>query len=103
MSGGVVSGPSVRNDAPEADDYGLVVRGVGLFPVIAAVLQQRYDVFASSATLIYVGYAALGVVDADAAWRIKRITFVSGNPTAMEWSGSGFTVAWTARGAIPYS
>jgi hypothetical protein len=103
VSGGIVSGAAVRDRTPDDDDWGLVVRGVGLWPIIEATLQRAFDVFVSSPTIIYVGYAALGVPTAAAAWRIKRITFAGGNPTTLQWSGTTFTAVWDDRTIIPYS
>jgi hypothetical protein len=103
MSGGIVSGAAVRDRTPDDDDWGLVVRGVGLWPIVEATLQRAFDVFVSSPTVIYVGYAALGAVPATAVWRIKRIVFVGGNPATLQWSGAGFAVAWDDRTTISYT
>lgn len=102
MSGGIVSGAAVRDRTPDADDWGLVVRPIGVVPVTGAIYDQRFDIFASNPIYIYVGYADLGAVDAAPVWRIKRITFASGNPTVLVWSGPGFTAIWDDRTTIPY-
>ena len=103
MSRAPVSGPALRDRPPDADDWGTVVRPLGPVPIVDAVLQRQFDIFISSPTLIYVGYAALGATILDAAWRIKRITFALGNPTELQWSGESFTAVWNDRNLIPYS
>ncbi len=113
MSGGIVSGAAVRNQPPDPDDWALVVRpiggtggggtGVNAQEVIEATVQRRFDVFVSDVSIIYVGYAALGEATSSSTWRIKRITFALGNPTSLQWSGSGFTAVWDDRTTISYS
>lgn len=103
MSGGVVSGAAVRDTTPDADDWGEVVRPIGIVPVIEPTLQRQFDVYVSDPNTIYVGYADLGAATSAAAWKIKRIQFAASNPTDLMWSGDDFTAVWDDRTIIPYS
>lgn len=60
---------------------------------------QRYDI---QPTVIYVGYAAIGALDASAAWTIKRISFTSGNPTSTKWTAETAAV-WNNRASETYT
>lgn len=54
---------------------------------------------------IYVGEAKPGTATSESGWRIKRITWSDGNPTAVEWAGGdhSFTKEWDERGNYSYS
>lgn len=58
-------------------------------------------------TVIYVGYADYvgttdtAPADSSASWTIKKITLVSGNPTAVEWTVEGAGV-WDNRASESY-
>lgn len=59
---------------------------------------SRYDV---SDTIIYMGTAPAGSLDADAVWLIKKITMdVDGNPVDEKVSDSG--VIWDDRAGLTY-
>lgn len=60
--------------------------------------QQRYDI---GTTTIYVGFAAAGVAAATAAWTIKRVTLVDGNPTHVQWSSA--VAVWDDRASTIYT
>ena len=68
---------------------------------------QRYALTPSQALdiqpdVIYVGYAARGADQSLPQWTIKRITLVSGNPTAVEWSTEN-DVVWDDRASETYT
>lgn len=54
---------------------------------------QLYDL--TDPTTFYIGSAVQGTLPAAAAWRIKRITFVGGNPTETRWTDA--TAVWNDR------
>ena len=57
----------------------------------------------ASATTTYIGEAAPGSADDDAAWQIKRITFdVAGNPVAVEWVENNGIARWDQRAVLSY-
>lgn len=58
----------------------------------------------ASATVTYVGQAAIGSAEGDAKWRIKRIT-VTGAITDIKYAGGTeqFNQIWTNRAALSYS
>lgn len=62
---------------------------------------QRVD---DLGTVMYIGKAALGTVDATAAWKIKRITF-SGALTSTQWANgnANYVNTWDARASYSYS
>lgn len=64
----------------------------------------RYDIGTST---IYVGQAdyvdhITAPADATAAWTIRKITLVSGNPTKSEWTNPGAAI-WTNRASESYA
>lgn len=93
------SGARVRADDPIPTDWGLVVRGVGTWQIIEPYLQRRFDL--TDPNTFYIGYAILGTLDASPAWTIKRIQFVAGNPTTLQWSDH--TAIWNNRLVTVYS
>jgi len=54
---------------------------------------------------IYVGEAAPGVLASAATWRIKKVTYTSGDPTDVSWAdGVGtFTKEWDERANYDYT
>lgn len=71
--------------------------------VMPPVYATRTD-FASS-TVIYVGEAVPGTLDADAAWRIKRLTIAGDDDVTTEWASgtASFVNAWADRASLSYS
>lgn len=61
--------------------------------------------YVGTANPIYVGEAAPGTLVSVPQWRIKRITWVAGNPTAVEWAGgqASMTYEWDDRDTYAYS
>jgi len=66
------------------------------------VLALEYD---TSNNLIYVGEATPGSPQADAVWRIRKITYTGDNPTGIEWAGgtTEFNKVWDKRAEYDYS
>jgi hypothetical protein len=97
----VISSPAVLNTDPDVDEYGVVARVTGIVFVEPPVpsQQRRFDI---GNTVIYIGYAARGVVDAQVAWTIKRIQLVAGNPTTLQWTDKNGT-SWDNRVAATYT
>lgn len=57
----------------------------------------------ASATVTYIGEAALGSGLGASVWRIKRLT-VSGTVTIAEWAGTGvFDQVWNDRASLTYN
>lgn len=58
----------------------------------------------ASATVTYVGVAAIGALGSAASWQIKRMT-VSGSVTTIEWAdgNSSFDNIWDDRVSLSYS
>lgn len=58
-----------------------------------------------SATLMYKAEAVPGSLDADAVWRISRLTFAADGDVTIEWAGgtSAFDKIWDNRLALSYS
>ena len=54
---------------------------------------------------IYVGEAPPGTSAAALSWRIKRITWAAGNPTAVEWANGSAAMVhiWNERDLYSYS
>lgn len=71
--------------------------------VMPPVYATRTD-FASS-TVIYVGEAVPGTLDADASWRIKRLTIAGDDDVTTEWASGAatFVNAWADRASLSYS
>jgi len=71
-----------------------------------ATFAQRVDDTTTS-TIYYFGEAVPGTVDADALWRIQRITFITPgeDDVDIEWANgdSAFDNIWNDRLALPYS
>lgn len=61
--------------------------------------------YVGTANPIYVGEAMPGTATTVTEWRIKRITWVAGNPTAVEWAEgqASFSYEWDERAAYAYS
>ena len=63
-------------------------------------IKKKYDL--SSDTVIYIGVAALGSLESDPVWVIKKTTFdINGNPTQLQWSADN--VKWDDRTIISYT
>ena len=60
--------------------------------------QQKFEFLS---TAIYVGYAAENMTAAQAAWTIKKITLVSGNPTQIT-ATAPYTAVWDDRATETY-
>lgn len=58
-----------------------------------------------AAPFTYVGYAAPGTADGDAAWAIKRIEDLGGGDFRMTWAdgNTNFDQTWTGRAGYSYS
>lgn len=59
----------------------------------------------SSNNPVYIGEATPGKDTSDAAWRIKKITYINGDPTAVEWASgtTEFDKIWDDRAEYDYS
>lgn len=95
----MVSEAAVLDHDPDDTEWGRVVRVAGIVYVteVLALLQRRFDI---TDPVIYIGYAARGVLDAQPLWTIKRIEFIAGNPVTLQWATDA---EWTQRTVIPYS
>jgi hypothetical protein len=97
----VISAPAVLNTDPDVDEYGVVARvaGVVFIEPLIPTLQRRFDI---QTAVIYIGYAARGVLDAQSLWTIKRIQLVNGNPITLQWTDQAST-AWDDRAVAVYT
>lgn len=62
--------------------------------------------YAGGANPVYVGYAAAGTADADAAWMITKYTYdSSGNVTAARFAGGAadYDQVWDDRASLSYA
>lgn len=67
----------------------------------SGVQAQRIDEVSASVT--YVGEAAVSAADGDSTWRIKKLE-TSGNVTSIKWAASGaYTQIWNDRASLTYS
>lgn len=58
---------------------------------------------AASATVTYIGEAAIGSSVASAAWRVQKIDTTL-NPNTIKWAGTGvFDQVWNNRAGLTYS
>jgi len=76
-------------------------------PEHSPTINQRpfaWRVDKASSTTTYVGWAAIGTLDAGTTWRILRIT-KSGTVTSFEWEdgNNNFDNQWSTRAAGSYS
>jgi hypothetical protein len=57
----------------------------------------------ASATTTYVGYAALGMLESEAFWKIKRLT-TSGTVLKIEWADGDeyYDNIWANRASLTY-
>lgn len=97
----VISSPAVLNSQPDDDEWGVVARVTGVVYVDVPIpnLQRRFDI---QNAVIYIGYGARGITDAQALWTIKRIQLVSGNPITLQWTDKAST-AWDDRTTATYT
>jgi hypothetical protein len=70
-------------------------------PIGAKKLLLEY----SGAVPIYIGYAAAGTDPDSASWRIKRLSYVANNLTAIEYpeGDDSFSYIWDDRVSYDYS
>jgi hypothetical protein len=56
-------------------------------------------------TVIYRGEAIVGAIDADATWRIRRITLAEDGDATEEWAAGSalFNQVWANRASLAYS
>lgn len=61
--------------------------------------------YVGTANPIYVGEAMPGTLTSVLHWRIKKITWVAGNPTAVEWANGSAAMVheWDDRALYAYS
>jgi len=66
------------------------------------VTQLDYD---SDNNLIYLGIAKIGEATSAAGWQVRRLTWTSGNLTAIEWADGDFEFdnVWDDRTTGSYS
>lgn len=57
------------------------------------------------ANTTYIGWATPGSASSAASWKIQKITFTAGNPTAIEWADGNlnFDNIWDNRASLSYS
>ena len=70
-------------------------------PLIPPLIQRRFDIQLAN-NVIYIGFAAQGVLTSASTWTIKRITLSGGLPTAIQWSTPG-NVIWDNRASVSFS
>lgn len=75
----------------------------GTVTVEDTVYKTAYEFVAGE--LIYIGWAAAGVAQGDATWRIKKYTWSAGLPTKSEFADGvdTFTKEWDLRDGYGYS
>lgn len=63
-----------------------------------AILKKKIDPV-TTASVTYIGEAAVGTADATAGWRIQKIDETT-SITSISWSGTGFNVKWSERATV---
>jgi hypothetical protein len=68
------------------------------------VYAKRTD-FNADQTIIYRGEAAVGTLESEAAWRIRRLTIAADDDVTEEWANgnANFTNTWLDHLILPYS
>lgn len=66
--------------------------------------QKAFRVDEASATVTYIGDAAIGVGDAEAFWRIRKLT-ITGSVTSTTWADGNeyYDNVWSDRASLSYS
>lgn len=91
-----------RATKPRVDSYGPV--DVEVIGGVAGASTYLTKIDEASATISYIGKAAIGSTDSSAAWQIQRLT-ESGSLFAVEWAGGDalFDKVWNNRTLLSYS
>lgn len=89
VSGITMSGTTAPEAIPDSLDNILYTRKKQLFDL-------------ASASVNYIGYAAMGMAQTSASWMIKRLSFdANGSLESSEWSSA--TASWSGRASEVYS